>query len=79
MMDTFELHVIKTKWEKEVDYCLIIAVTDNLKDYPPEVQEIISTEFQKRGLNKHNGKWLTGGLIGSSLEGIPAIKESIDW
>ena len=52
------LDTIKATWEKEVDYCLIMAATVDLKYYPPEIQEIIRAEFKKRGLTKQNERWL---------------------
>jgi hypothetical protein len=48
----YALKSIKAKWEKEIDYYLIIAVTVDLKCYPPEVQEIIKAEYQNRGLKQ---------------------------
>ncbi len=58
-MDAFELNAIKSKWEKEVDYCLIVAANQNFEEYPAEVQKVIRTEFEKRGLKKQNGIWLS--------------------
>mgnify|MGYP000442278083 CR=1 FL=1 len=51
-MDTFELDTMKAMWNNEIDYYIIIAATVDLKYYPPEVQEIIKTEFRKRGFKK---------------------------
>jgi hypothetical protein len=44
------LDAIKEKWEKVVDYCVIMAVSTDFKAYPTEVQKVIITEFKKRGL-----------------------------
>ena len=57
-MDTFELDAIKSKWQKQPDYSLVVAATIDLKDYPRGVQDVIKSEFLKRGLEKQNGTWL---------------------
>ena len=44
------IQAMKAKWEKEIDYYLIMAVTTDFNLYPPEIQKIIITEFEKRGL-----------------------------
>ena len=46
------IKAVKAKWEKEIDYYLIMAVTTDFKLYPLEIQEIITVEFEKRGLKK---------------------------
>ena len=46
------IKAVKAKWEKEIDYYLIMAVTTDFKLYPPEIQEIIIAEFKKRELQK---------------------------
>ena len=44
------LKEIKKNWKKETDNYLIKAATIDLNDYTPEIQEIIISEFKKRGL-----------------------------
>ena len=44
------IQAMKAKWEKEIDYYLIMAVTIDFNGYPPEIQEVIITEFKKRRL-----------------------------
>ena len=56
------LDAIRETWEKEADYCLIIAATEDLKYYPLEIQDVIKAEFKKRGLKKQNAKWLNSQL-----------------
>ena len=70
-MNAFELHAIKEKWKKEAEYCLVMAVTYNLMNYPPEVQEVIRQEFQKRDLIKQHGKWQVGRMSGFIRSGVP--------
>ena len=48
----FSLKAIKAKWEKEIDYYLIMAVTTDFNLYPSEIQEIITAEFEKRAPKK---------------------------
>ena len=46
------IKAVKAKWEKEIDYYLIMAVTTDFKLYPLEIQEIIIAEFKKREFHK---------------------------
>ena len=46
------IQAIKAKWEKEIDYYLIMAVTTDFNLYPSEIQEIITAEFEKRAPKK---------------------------
>ena len=61
-MSKAEWNEIKEMWAKEVDDYLLKAATEDLNNYPEEVQRVIIEEAHKRGLVDSNGRLVEKSL-----------------
>jgi len=71
-MSEIELDEIKEMWAKEVKDNLLKAATEDLNNYPEEVQRVIIEEAHKRGLETYKVYYHRTG-------GYRAVKQGFYW
>jgi len=78
-MSKAEWDEIKEMWAREVDDYLLKAATEDLNNYPEEVQRVIIEEAHKRGLVDSNGRLVEKSLgTCKNHPGIQALDRCTD-
>jgi hypothetical protein len=80
-MPDYDVENIKKLWKKETDAYVWKAATEDIQEYPTEIQDIILKEAKSRGLLKNNAHETIESLLDAHNQKTPErtnLRQTID-